>query len=341
MSAADIEVRSPEGGSGQSSPFVHPDRQMSVVGTADEAESSKKVDTAAGAQDTEMSAGVEPPQKRQRTMNLEEKKRGQRLFGNLLGQLNKFSKEEKEAAKTARVKAREEIAARVASKIQGETKRVHEISEHEKGVRSARHEYERVQTVLREAELEAKSRARHLPQVSHFLLTSSTWVDSKNGDGALFLALAPPRDPQTASTPKPLYYRPRKLLPEQEDILEEQAQRAKDLIIKEGDALEILRAETRDKLAVLSEKRATAQEKLEGVRQQDVDKQVEKLGESMEVDGAGKTDEQKDEGKTADETKGTAAETPAPATSTNNEADMELEAADAERGGREGDEVEY
>ena len=116
-------------------------------------------------------------------MNMEEKKRGQRLFGNLLGQLNKFSKEEKEAAKSARVstgpsgretitgwpehilfmlqvKAREEIAARVASKIQGETKRVHEISEHEKGVRSARHEYERVQTVLREAELEV-STERH------------------------------------------------------------------------------------------------------------------------------------------------------------------------------------
>ena len=36
-------------------------------------------------------------------MNMEEKKRGQRLFGNLLGQLNKFSKEEKEAAKSARV----------------------------------------------------------------------------------------------------------------------------------------------------------------------------------------------------------------------------------------------
>jgi len=56
------------------------------------------------------------------------------------------------------VKAREEIADRVASKIQGETKRVHEISEHEKGVRSARHEYERVQTVLREAELEVSGR---------------------------------------------------------------------------------------------------------------------------------------------------------------------------------------
>jgi len=124
--------------------------------------------------------------------------------------------------------------------------------------------------------------------------------------------------------------------------LEEQAQRAKALIVNEEDALELLRAETRDKLAVLSEKRATAQEKLEGIRQQDVDKQVEKLGESMEVDGAGKADEQKDEGKTADETKGVVAGTPAQATtSTNNEGDMELEAADAERGGREGDEVEY
>jgi hypothetical protein len=51
-------------------------------------------------------------------------------------------------------KAREEVAARVASKIRGETKRVQEITEHEKGVRSARNEYERVQTVLKEAENE-------------------------------------------------------------------------------------------------------------------------------------------------------------------------------------------
>jgi hypothetical protein len=63
MSAADIDVRSPEGGSGQSSPFVHPDRQMSVVGTAGEAESSKKAEAAATAPEAERSAGVEPPQK--------------------------------------------------------------------------------------------------------------------------------------------------------------------------------------------------------------------------------------------------------------------------------------
>jgi hypothetical protein len=128
-------------------------------------------------------------------------------------------------------------------------------------------------------------------------------------------------------------------------MLEDQAQRAKDLVIKEADALELLRAETRDKLVVLSERRANAQEKLEGIRQQDVDKQVEKLGESMEVDGADKTNEQQDERKTSlAETTTVVSTGEAPAVQpsvANNEVDMELEAADAERGGREGDEVEY
>ena len=127
--------------------------------------------------------------------------------------------------------------------------------------------------------------------------------------------------------------------------MEEQAQRAKDLVIKEGDALELLHTETREKLAVLSERRANAQEKLEGIRQQDVDKQVEKLGESMEVDGASKTNEKQDEGKAAEgtvrETTVSTGEAPAQPPATKNEVDMELEAADAERGGREGDEVEY
>jgi hypothetical protein len=96
----------------------------------------------------------------------------------------------------------------------------------------------------------------------------------------------------------------------------------------------------------LSEKRATAQEKLDGIRQQDVDKQVEKLGESMDVDGAGKPDEAKDQPPVEAEDKGkNAAETTTTGetqtSETKDEADMELEAADAERGGREGDEVEY
>jgi hypothetical protein len=39
-------------------------------------------------------------------MNTEEKKRGQRLFGNLLGQLNRFTKEEKTKAASDRVSLR-------------------------------------------------------------------------------------------------------------------------------------------------------------------------------------------------------------------------------------------
>lgn len=42
--------------------------------------------------------------------------------------------------------------------MQGESKRVHEINEHEKEVKSARLEYERVQNALREAEMEVSPR---------------------------------------------------------------------------------------------------------------------------------------------------------------------------------------
>lgn len=41
--------------------------------------------------------------RRQRTLGTEEKKRGQRLFGNLLGTLNRFTKEEKSKAASDRV----------------------------------------------------------------------------------------------------------------------------------------------------------------------------------------------------------------------------------------------
>jgi hypothetical protein len=88
--------------------------------------------------------------RRQRTFGAEEKKRGQRLFGNLMGTLAKFGKEEKTRNSTEKVRAlltsfylnltcsssfihsqakkRDELANRVAMKIRSESSRVHEIT---------------------------------------------------------------------------------------------------------------------------------------------------------------------------------------------------------------------
>lgn len=53
---------------------------------------------------------------------------------------------------------------------------------------------------------QARVKAQHLPYVSGFLLTGSSWVDKANGSGALIMALGPPRDATMAGKPKPLYY---------------------------------------------------------------------------------------------------------------------------------------
>jgi hypothetical protein len=132
------------------------------------------------------------------------------------------------------------------------------------------------------------------------------------------------------------------LLPEQQDILDKQAEKAKELVIQEGEELEALRQQTTEKLAALTEKRAKAQDKLDGVRRQNEDKQTEKLADDMELDGDDSSVAQNQTDK--DAVTEVQAETEA-ATESNtgnrDEADMELEAADAGRGGREGDEVEY
>ena len=130
MVSDDIQDAGPSG-SGGSSPFVHPDRQMSITNSSTPGMNSGPGDREVPSKDTEKSGRDEPkgsepatksvtatdllPQlagcllgivyhdyRRQRTMGSEEKKRGQRLFGNLLGTLNRFTKEEKSKAASDR-----------------------------------------------------------------------------------------------------------------------------------------------------------------------------------------------------------------------------------------------
>lgn len=142
--------------------------------------------------------------------------------------------------------------------------------------------------------------------------------------------------------------RPRKLLPEQEDILDDQEKKAREIIKQDEVALVQLREDTQERLAALTEKRKNAQEKLDGFRQKDEDQKIENLAKSMDVDqgsASGITIRGESEEKPVEESaedkpvdvKGDAKQVDA----VKDEADVEMDADDAGRGGREGDEVEY
>lgn len=92
-------------------------------------------------------------------MDVDERQRGQRLMGNLLGTLSKFKGEEKARAATQKVwsiecafqpcgvlttllqaRQRDEIAKKVQERLQSETQRTHEITMLEKTARTCQME---------------------------------------------------------------------------------------------------------------------------------------------------------------------------------------------------------
>jgi hypothetical protein len=125
-------------------------------------------------------------------------------------------------------------------------------------------------------------------------------------------------------------------------VLDDQETKAREIIKQDEIALEKLREETKGKLAALSGKRTSAQEKLDGFRHQDEDKKIENLAKSMDIDQGSAP---------SMAIKGEAEETPVEEEKfkedahetkpVKDDADVEMDVDDAGRGGREGDEVEY
>ena len=97
---------------------------------------------------------------------VEDKARSKRLFGNLLGTLQQFKKDDKNARTSAAVscsklcttslifqaKKREEISERIASKIRTETSLHHDIVEAERELKSLRVSTDHAEVVLRHKE---------------------------------------------------------------------------------------------------------------------------------------------------------------------------------------------
>ncbi|KAJ9105287.1 hypothetical protein QFC21_001655 [Naganishia friedmannii] len=220
-----------------------------------------------------------PPAKRQRTFGAEEKKRGQRLFGNLMGTLAKFGKEEKTRNSTEKAKKRDELANRVAMKIRSESSRVHEITGLTREIKGYRIEIERKQQEMNIREMQLKTKTRQLPKMSRFLLTSSPdWLTSAIATATVLpISYGPARDKATAEKAKPLVY----LLPEQEDIIDDQIDKVNKLLDDEEDDFDDYQALTKKAIVELEEKKAVAEEKLSKYRRADEDRAAEKLGSAI------------------------------------------------------------
>ncbi|KAF7727819.1 hypothetical protein EC973_007050 [Apophysomyces ossiformis] len=140
---------------------------------------------------------TEEPKRPRLTLNADGKKRGQRLFGVLLGTLNKFKDDSQQMSEAE--KKRQEIQNKLQEKLDVEKR---ELAETIKAERERKEEQNIALKRRRQREAEEKRDAIRVQQQEHL---------------ASFF--------KTESTPA-LYYRPNKLTPEMEQRLAEQKENA-------------------------------------------------------------------------------------------------------------------
>lgn len=182
----------------------------------------------------EPQAEREPEPKRvRRESRVDDKARGKRLFGNLLGTLQKFKTEDKTSRTSEAVKRREEVAGRIAAKIRSENNLHHEIAESERELKTLRIQTDSAEYVLKHKDAavsvfkpvgfgvgfgvsaESQMAARHaaLRPTSRFLYTTMPleWEDPLYEGNLLNpspipLNHGPSKKPPPIGEPKPLYY---------------------------------------------------------------------------------------------------------------------------------------
>ncbi|WWD19069.1 hypothetical protein CI109_103527 [Kwoniella shandongensis] len=187
----------------------------------------------------------EAPAKRARTdTKKEDKARGKRLFGNLLGTLQKFQKDDKTSRTSEAAKRREELSSRIANKLRSETNLQRDISDADKELKALKIATESAEYVLKHKEVALTARHAALRPVSKFLHTSKPppapliFEASLLNPSPIPLAKGPSRDFAASHSRPPLYFLPKILTPSQEDTLRSRLANIDELISEEITALE-------------------------------------------------------------------------------------------------------
>ncbi|RXK41126.1 hypothetical protein M231_01529 [Tremella mesenterica] len=192
-----------------------------------------------GTQDME-----EKPAKRMKIdSRQEDTARSRRMFGNLLGTLQKFKKEDKTSRTSDAAKRREQVSERIASKIRTENSLNQEIADNERELKTLRIQTGSVEFVLNHKQAAMTARHAFLLPTSKFLFTSLPTPSEPLFQGNLLdpspipLASGPSRQPPSPAQLKPLYFLPKILLPEQEEELNIRIKNIDELVKAEADDL--------------------------------------------------------------------------------------------------------
>ncbi|WWC90705.1 uncharacterized protein L201_005642 [Kwoniella dendrophila CBS 6074] len=217
----------------------------------------------------------EAPAKRMRTdRKVEDKARSKRLFGNILGTLQKFQKEDKSSRTSEAAKRREETSERIAAKLRSETTLHNDIIESEKEIKSLRMNTESAEYVLKHKQVALKARHEFLKPTSKYLYTSLPPIEPLIFETNLLnpspipLTKGPSREPPHGKELAPLYYLPKILLPSQKSAIQSRQANISEIITEEIEALDKEREKVNSTSIKNKERIEELTEKLKELRKQ-------------------------------------------------------------------------
>ncbi|WWC71560.1 uncharacterized protein I206_105518 [Kwoniella pini CBS 10737] len=217
----------------------------------------------------------EVPAKRMRTdRKVEDKARGKRLFGNILGTLQKFQKDDKSSRTSEAAKRREQVSERIAAKLRSENTLFNEIAESEKEIKTLKISVESSEYILKHKEVALQARHDFLKPTSKFLYTSlppdEPLIFETNliNPSPIPLSKGPSREPPHGKELAPLYYLPKILLPSQASTLKSRQANIQEIISEEVDSIEKERENTRSTAIRNKDRIQELQEKLIELRKQ-------------------------------------------------------------------------
>ncbi|WOO84467.1 uncharacterized protein LOC62_06G007986 [Vanrija pseudolonga] len=207
-----------------------------------------------------------PPTKRARPTRdrkAEDTTRSRRMFGNLLGTLQKFKDDDGKSRGSEAAKRREQTSARIAERLRSETTKQHAIAETERELKALKVAGESAVYVLKHKEIALEAQHSAMRTAARYLHTTA---DNRT---PLFEVLIPAASLPLARGPgrgdkglKALYFLPKVLLPHQEERLRAQAADADTAAADAGAALRTEKEEARAAAAANRERIAELGDKL-------------------------------------------------------------------------------
>ncbi|CDZ98791.1 Pinin/SDK/MemA protein [Phaffia rhodozyma] len=223
-------------------------------------------------------------ERRKKGLGADEKKRGKRLFGGLLGTLDAFKKEERKRDASDAAKRRELITNRIQTKLRSENTISEELATKERSARTLRLEAERKEFEVKLKSGSLATRHRSLLRLSSFLLTTSsapTQSVSPDTDASLspstsHLSSLFPISSQSSGILKPrpevtlpaLFYSPAKLTDEQQTKVNRQLEEVENLVKREKTAWVEERSALEDRVVEARNEEGELMKSIEDLRRQ-------------------------------------------------------------------------